>query len=288
MSIKVPAYEVLPVLNERYKDRDKSTYQAKIDFIVSRIDFTKNVKSWQTYVEETYLDGHTDYKGQDIINNALFDMNTIEFRSEATLYFIYKILLAFKEMDVIKFVYLKLLISKYEDYKHKEFIDKIIDSAINDDNASKRKKMSELDNIAKISNFEKNIMIPGRFTSVSSILLRIKKNKSFIPNKSTQECIYKIKAIQENEVREIICPVCGIELKLKKENKDVLFVAKKSKIEFICNHEISEFVNKRAISFSLKEYSKKLTEKRIDEVDFVIFNYLYFFNKFLENEKKTL
>ncbi len=280
MEIEVSVENILPALNEKYKNRDKDSYQKTIDVFMSKIDFIKDIKTWKFYIENTYLEGYFNYKGQDIINN----IENIEFKDEQKVYFIYKLLLEFKDMNIVNTITLKLENKLYLAFKQKEYIDKILE-IIKNDKKPEIKKIEELDSLAEKIDFKSKINMKGTFKSVSAVLLSISKNKSFRVNQSTEECDYKIKTMQDNAVKEIVCPICQDKKILNKNNKDSIFISKRSKIEFICKHEKSEFVNKRPISFSMKDYSKYLKSDHIDEVDFIIYNYKYFFSKFLqENE----
>jgi len=279
MIFKVKPKELITAFNELFKDREAFSYQNEVDKLFNKIDFNANQKSWIAYIQDFIIYGSSDYKGGELIHH----LNKIEYENIKYVYFYYKLLIEFQIID-FKEIQINVKDQNSASYLMQRFFDNLFDILKNDDKSQKA-QFEELDNIAKKINLIDNLHRQGKIKSVTAVLRGKRKSKTFRVNNLDDQLNFEIKKIKPEESRNIVCPVCNEKKEINSNNIGKIFVSKKNRIEFLCGHEKSEFYGKQKVLLSVKEFQKDLKLQGIDEVDFVIYNYQYFFKKFLdENE----
>jgi len=184
----------------------------------------------------------------------------------------------------------------YRAARKQDYFNRCIDLIkLNDLNPNQ--KIEELDKYGDEINIKWLLRLHENTESVASVLTGIEKNKSFRLNKSSESISFDIKAIKSGQVKRIQCPVCksykdyllkkgkesiGFTKKLNITNKNTLFFSKKNKIIFNCDHEKTPKYKEIPVEIDLTEYKKEIKKRRLNEIDFVIYNYPYLFAKFMQ------
>jgi len=279
MIFKVKPKELITAFNELFKDRENLSYQNRVDKLFNKIDFDANQKGWIAYIQDFVIEGSFNYKGYDIIHN----FHKIDFENIKYVYFYYKLLLEFQFTD-FKEVQINLKEKNSRSFGMQLYFDNLFDNLKNEDK-SQKEKLEELDNIAKKINLIDNLPRQGKIKSVTAVLLSKRKNNTFRVNNLDDQVDYKIKRIKADQSRNIICPICRDKKVLNINNINKIFKSKNNRIEFQCSHEKTQFFGQKKVLISFQEYKQSLKSHRIDEVDFVIYNYKYFFKRVIdENE----
>ena len=288
------AKDAIDIFDEKFKNRKSMPWQKNIDQMCQSIVFENNYKLFISLIKNITVKCYTTKKTQDqmelLIDAIFFDTKRI--------YFLYVLLLEMVEyFEEIKVTF--SVIYNHEAYRAaqlEDYFNQCIDlMAITE--TSKENRVEDLDKFSDQIGIENLLNLHKNTKSITSGLTGIEKSRSFRVNKSTDSVSYDIKVIKSDETKRIHCPVCksyrdycikngknsiSFMKKLTKKNKDTLFFSKKNKIIFNCDHEKTPKYREIPIEIDLKEYKKEIKTRGLKEKDFVIYNYDYFFVKFME------
>jgi len=269
--------EIIKLLDEKFKHRNKDTFQKKIDEVVQKIRITSNHRKWKNFIDNTILECYTNYKGVDFISN----FNELYFLDNEKLYFVYRILLKLEGLSIVKNIRIKVM--NESDGLRKFYFDNFLELLKEKDNKFSD-RIDILDSLAQRLELKDELVLRGNVKFVTAALMSKTKYKSFRTSSNLKEVVYKIKSIKDGEVKEIPCPVCKKPNIIHYKDKNILFQLRNDKVFYNCQHEASQFINKKQVAIPLKEYKKELKDRNIDAIDFVIYNYKYFFKKYVEKE----
>jgi hypothetical protein len=265
----------------------KLDLKKKIDYIVHKINFQKtDFTYWINFVDVTLIEMYMDANITDLKEIENFEFSIV---NESEAYFIYKILENIKlEEKLSKYSKMKVRfkINKKEAYYNNIFNRYFIDLLRYQEYFfSNKNELDELDQrMKKIEAL--HVSHQGRHKSVSGVLLGIQKNKSYRVNTDATKIDYKVKRFNNDNVKEIECPVCHQKFTISYKNKKESFIhLKEDKYKFLCNHESSEYIYKKVVEVNLKDYIKRIHKENIDFIDFIIFNHKYLFTKYLNGSK---
>jgi len=282
MDIELNINDVIKALNQRYVVKEQFDFIKKIDVLIAKIDILSDIKNWIFFVENKYLECYIKSSSEEyskIVENA-------EFFDEHRVYFLYKVLLELHEFHKSIKVRIKVYTGQNElsTWRHKVFFQKLLNSFENI-NLSVAEQIENLDKLGKKIDYHNKIKMHGNTKSLSRHLLEIEKYKSFRPNRKS-ELNYTINQIRRGYVKVIYCPVCGKDKKLYWNNKGEIFKSSSRKVVFICDHIKSDYYGRLPVEIDLKKYKDKL--KGIDEIDWVIYNYKYLFEEFMNQVSKNI
>ncbi len=274
---QVSKEEYCLLCDEYFKQRSIEAFQKDIDRLILKLNILDNFKFWKFYIDNTNVECLSTSESQDF--NQL--LNSVKFTNIEQAYFFYKVCLEF--IDLKEKLYVNLTIVSDKDKKltlQKKYFD-ILLNAFSKDKKSVSLKIDFLDTLLKESAYK--IKVHKKAISTTANLLGINKNSSFRVNTDKDGVVgYKIRSIQQGEVRKIKCPVCSHEETLDINNKDSLFKTKgKDIVLYTCKHLNHEDAKKKPVEILIKEYLENLNG--IDQVDFVLWNYLIFFEKFTKD-----
>jgi len=270
--LKINVKKDIAVFNDKFKDRDSMKYQKEIDDIVDKIDIANDHKFWKNYIESSQIIVFSDYCGDDTTGN----IEQMKFQDEEKAYFLYKIILELLDFDFYINLYISV-ISKNIFLKKKQYFDDLI-SLYKFDHTSRNKKLSELNSLLEEIGYEYFTMNNNVKNKTENLLGSIKRN-SFRPNKEGVPISFKITCIKENQKYNILCPLCAKKQELTSKQKSFIKEAK-NRIRFICDHEKTHFIGNKEVIIELdKDILHNIKNKKIDVIDFVIYNYKYFFNQ---------
>lgn len=291
----LPAKDAIEIFEEKFKSRISMPWQKKIDQLCSHIDFENNLHLYKSLLEETTISCYTAQDTQDteLLNNAIFS-------DESEAYFVYVILLDMVEyFEIINITITFSVTASNKTYRVaqiKDYFSKNI-KLIMADESSPQQKIEELDKFGDKIDIDKILHLHKNTKSTASVLIGIEKHTSHRINTLTNIVQFDINEIGSGETKRIPCPICeayrdyckqngkktkSFTKKLEKNNKDTLFFSKKGKIIFNCDHEKTPKYKEIPVEIDLKDYKKEIKKRGLNEKDFVIHNYPYFFAKFMK------
>jgi hypothetical protein len=265
----------------------KLDLKKKIDFMVHKINFQKtDFTYWINFVNVTLIEMYMDANITDLKEIENFEFSIV---NESEAYFIYKILENIKlEEKPSKYskMHIGFKINKKEGYYNNIFNKYFIDLLHYQEYFfSNKNELDDLDQrMKKIEALQ--LSHQGRHKSVSGVLLGIQKNKSYRVNTDATKIDYKVKKFNNDNVKEIECPVCHQKFTISYKNKKEFFInLKEDKYKFLCNHESSKEIYKKVVEINLKDYITRIHKENINLIDFIIYNHKYLFAKYLNGSK---
>lgn len=290
----IEAKDAIEIFEEQFKNRSLMPWQKKIDQMYSHIVFEHRHTLFLSMIKNITVNCYTEKKTQEkmeLLRDAIFFDNE-------KVYFLYLLLLElvdyFEEITIVFSV-----ISDPKGYRAAQLQDyffQCIDLIkLNDLNPNQ--KIEELDRYGDQIDTKQLLRLHKNTKSATSVLTGVEKHKSFRINTSTANVSFDIETIESDQVKRIPCPVCKsyndycisigkdsicFTKTINKTNKNTLFSQKSYKIIFNCDHEKTPKYKEIPIEIDLREYKKEIKKRRLNEIDFVIYNYCYFFAKFME------
>jgi len=270
--LKINVKKDIAVFKDKFKDRDSMKYQKKIDNIVDKIDIAIDHQFWKNYIESSQIIVFSDYCGDDITGN----IEQMKFQNEEKAYFIYKIILELLDEDLQVYMNISVIANNIF-LKKKQYFDDLI-SLYKFDQTSRAKELSKLNFLLEEIDSKYFTMNRNVKNKTENLLGSIKRN-SFRPNKEGVPMSFKITCIEENQKYNISCPLCAKKQELTSKQKSFIKEAK-NRIRFMCDHEKTHFIGNKEVIIELdKDILHNIKNKKIDVIDFVIYNYKYFFNQ---------
>ncbi|RLA82330.1 MAG: hypothetical protein DRG78_07510 [Epsilonproteobacteria bacterium] len=278
--INLKSSDAIDFLNEIFKDRSED-YQSKIDTMVSKIailEYKEFINRFKYFFEINYIEMYSIIYSQDICDNAQ-DYTIVDKEKS---YFMYKILLIYDEMGVIEKVNFKILHKSKHSYEFHEYINQILNIS-KFDNKLAQNSIKKLDQLASKINFLNYINTQGNVKSPSAVLLGLNKYKSFRLSKSN-DISYDVKSIEKGYVKRLYCPACKAPESINIDNLQTMFKHKKAEIEYRCSHTKNELLYSKKVIFNIEPYIKDINSKKINFIDFALWNWKFLCSEFVINE----
>jgi len=279
--INLELIEAIEFLNEKFKDRSEN-YQSKINNMLSKIAILENkefIEYFRYFFEINYIEMYSDIYHQDIGGNP--EYYTIIEKEKS--YFMYKILLIYNEMDVVKKVNFRILKRNKHSYVFYEYINEIL-NILKFDNKLAQISIEKLDKIASKINFLNYVHTQGKAKSPSSVLLGVRKNKSFRTSILNDRVSYNVLGIKKDYVKRLVCPVCEARESIHINNLERMFKSNKTGVEYRCKHEKNESLYSKKVMFNIDPYIKEINSRKINKIDFVLWNWKFLCSEIVVND----
>jgi hypothetical protein len=290
---ELKANEVIEIFEEKFKHRSLMPWQKKIDQMCGHIAFENGYRPFILMIQNMTVSCYTEKKTQDhmaLLSDAIFFDNE-------RVYFLYLLLL--EMVDLFEEIRITFSVihdrEAYRAARKQDYFYRCIDLIkLNDLNPNQ--KIEELDRYGDQIGIKQLLHLHKNTKSAVSVLTGIEKNKSFGINTSTVDVRLDIETIQSGQVKRIPCPICqsynnylqkngekpiSFTKTLNKTNKNTLFLSK-NKIIFNCDHEKTPKYKEIPIEIDLEEYKKEIKKRGLNKIDFMIYNYPYFFERFMQ------
>lgn len=271
----------IEVFNDRFKYRDKMKYQKFIDRVVARIPIKNDCEFWKNYIEATPIIGYSSYAGDDVSGH----IENMEFQDEAKVYFIYKVVLELIEKEKKVSIHIDTITDKLI-FNRKVYIDDMLALFVAEQN-TRDVKLVQLNSLAADGFGDKYFNVHKNVKNITDYFLQIKKSSPYRVNPDVENIDFDIKLLTRDQTYKIKCPIC-LRKKTISYNNQYFKLKQKTRdtIEFMCDHENSKNIGQKRVSFRIsKEIVKKVKSDNVDLIDFVLYNYKYFFKE-LEQENE--
>lgn len=293
-NLLIEAKDAIEIFEEKFKNRSLMPWQKKIDQMYRHVVFENNHRLFISMIENITVNCYTEKKTQDkieLLRGAIFFDNE-------RVYFLYLLLL--EMVNYFEKIEIRFSVihgpKAYRAAQLQDYFYQCID-LIKLKDLKEKQKIEELDRYGDQIGIERLLRLRENKKSVVSILTGVEKNKSFSINTSSENVSFNIATIAAKQVKRIPCPVCKsyndycisigkgpirFTKTINKTDKNIFFSAKSNKVTFSCDHDKTPKYKEIPVEIDLTEYKKEIKKRKLNEIDFVIYNYPYLFKKFME------